>query len=137
MGHNLVIIVVWNVFCISLYGINSDVIHLLVLFEDRCHAHCLNTNVICLFVLFRQESCVFIHIIYTMKLCTWFSCLNNAQHSCLNNTNLWNNKLCTDLKRIYETYKFVMILSNYFFQNIKGPKLILVGFFNPFHNFLI
>ncbi len=29
-----------------------------------------------------------IHVVYTQKLCTRLSCLNNAQHSCLNNMNL-------------------------------------------------
>jgi hypothetical protein len=33
MGHDLAIIVVRNVFFIGSYGINIDVIHLLVLFE--------------------------------------------------------------------------------------------------------
>jgi hypothetical protein len=32
MGHDLTIIVIQNLFFISLYGINTDVIHLLVLF---------------------------------------------------------------------------------------------------------
>jgi len=33
MGHDLVIIVMRNVFSIGSYGIDKDVIHLLVLFE--------------------------------------------------------------------------------------------------------
>jgi hypothetical protein len=33
MGHDLTIIVVWNLFFVSSYRINMDVIHLLVLFE--------------------------------------------------------------------------------------------------------
>ncbi len=78
MGHNLIIIVVRNLFFISLYGIDTYVIHLLVLFEHRCCVHYLDTNVICLFVLFRHKCCVSIRIVYTGKLCTRFLCLNNA-----------------------------------------------------------
>jgi hypothetical protein len=37
MGHDLVIIVMWNLFFIGSYGINMDVIHLLVLFGHWCH----------------------------------------------------------------------------------------------------
>jgi hypothetical protein len=55
MGHNLAIIVVQNLLFISSYGINTDVIHLLVLFEHQCHVHCLDMNVVCLFVLFTHE----------------------------------------------------------------------------------
>jgi hypothetical protein len=33
MGHDLAIIVMWNMFFIGSYGININVIHLLVLFE--------------------------------------------------------------------------------------------------------
>jgi hypothetical protein len=36
-------------FVIGLYGIDIDVIYLLILFEHQCHAHCLNMNVICIF----------------------------------------------------------------------------------------
>jgi hypothetical protein len=70
MGRDLARIVVRNLFFIGLYGIDMDFIHLFVLFEHRCHVHCLNTNVICLFVLFKLECCVSIHIVYTQKLCT-------------------------------------------------------------------
>jgi hypothetical protein len=55
MGHNLAIIVVQNLLFISSYGINTDVIHLLVLFEHQCHVHCLDMNVVCLFVLFTNK----------------------------------------------------------------------------------
>ncbi len=65
MGHDLAIIVVQNLFFIGSYGIHMDVIHLLVLFEYRCHVHCLNMNVICLFVLFRHDCCMFIRVAYT------------------------------------------------------------------------
>jgi hypothetical protein len=78
MGHDLAIIVVRNLFFISLFGIDMDVIHLLVLFEHRCCVHCLNMNVICLFVLFRHECCVSIRIVYTQKSCTQLPYLNNA-----------------------------------------------------------
>jgi hypothetical protein len=98
MGHNFVIIVLPNLFFISLYGINIDVIHLLVLFEHWCHAHRLNTNVICQFMLFRHKCCMFIRVVYTWKPCTQLPCPNNAWHSCLNNTNLWNNIFCSNLE---------------------------------------
>jgi len=78
MGHDLTIIVVRNLLFISLYGIDTNVIHLLVLFELQCRVHCLNTNVICTFVLFKHKCCVSIHIVYTQKLCTPLACLNNA-----------------------------------------------------------
>jgi hypothetical protein len=70
MGHNFAIIVVRNFLFIGSYGIDMDVIHLLVLFEHQCCVHYLNTNVICLFILCKHECCVSIHIIYTQKLCT-------------------------------------------------------------------
>jgi hypothetical protein len=35
-------------------------------------------------------------------------CLNNAWHSCVNNTNPWNNKFHMDLERTHKVYKFVM-----------------------------
>ncbi len=106
MGHNLIIIVVWILFFISLYGIDMNVIHLFVLFEHQCCAHYLNTNVVCLFILFKHECCMSIHVVYTWKLCTWLMCLNNAQHLCLNNTNLWNNKFHTVLERTHEACKY-------------------------------
>jgi hypothetical protein len=34
-----------------------NVIHLFVLFEHRCHVHYLNTNIVCLFMLFTHEQC--------------------------------------------------------------------------------
>jgi hypothetical protein len=88
MGHNLIIIVAQNLIFIGSYGIDTDVIHLFILFEDQCCAHYLDTNVICLFVLFRHECCMSIHVVYTQKSRTRLSCLYNAQHSCLNNMNL-------------------------------------------------
>jgi len=50
MGHDLAIIVMRNLLFIGWYGINTDVIHLLVLFEHSYPVHRLNINVICLFV---------------------------------------------------------------------------------------
>jgi hypothetical protein len=97
-----------NLFFISSYGIDTDVIHLLVMFEHRCLAHYLDTIVICLFKLFRHKCYLSIRIIYTWKLCTRLPCLNNAWHSCINDTNPWNNKFHTNLEWTHETYKFVM-----------------------------
>jgi hypothetical protein len=47
----MAIIVVQNLFFMGFCGINIDVIHLFVLFEHQCCAYCLNTNVICIFIL--------------------------------------------------------------------------------------
>ncbi len=77
-----------NFLFISLDGIDTNVIHLLVLFEDWCHVHCLDTNVICLFVLFRHRCCMSIHVVYKWKSCTQLMCLNNAWHLYLHNKNL-------------------------------------------------
>jgi hypothetical protein len=107
-GHDLAKIVMWNFLFIGSYGINTNVIHLLVLFKHWCHVHCLDMNVICMFVLFRHKCYVFIHIVYTWKLCTWLSYLNNASHSCVDDTNLWNNKFRMNLEWTYKAYKFVM-----------------------------
>jgi hypothetical protein len=101
MGHNLVIIIVWNVFFVSSYGINTNFINLLMLFEHWYHAHFLDTNVICLFVLFKHGCCMFIHVVYIRKLYTRLLRLNNPQHSCLTNTNyeitnfahIWNEPM--------------------------------------------
>jgi hypothetical protein len=109
MGHNLAIVVVGNLHFIRSYEINTNVIHLLVLFEYQCHVHCLDMNVICLFVLIKHGCYMSICVVYTRKSCTWLSCLNHAWHSCLNNTNPWNNKFRMNLKRMHEAYKFVMI----------------------------
>ncbi len=69
MGHDLAIIVVQNLLFIGSYGIDMDVIHLLVLFEHQCCVHCLNTNVICMFVLFIHRCYMFICVVYTQKSC--------------------------------------------------------------------
>jgi hypothetical protein len=97
----------WNLFFISSYGINMNVIHLLVLFEHWCHEHYLDTNVICSFILFRHRCYVPICVVYTWKKL----CLSNAWHFCLNNMNLWNNKFHMDLKQTYGTCKFVMTIT--------------------------
>jgi hypothetical protein len=110
MGHELTIIVTWNLFLTCSYGTNINVIHLLVLFEHWYCAHCLYTNVICLFVLFKHKYCIYIHVVYTWKSCIGLLCLYNEQHSCLNNTNIWNNKFHMDLKQTHETCKFVMMM---------------------------
>ncbi len=110
MGHNLTIIVMRNLFFIGLYEIDTNVIHLFVLFEHRYHVHCLDMNIICPFILFKHECCVFICIVYIWKLCTQLPCLNNASHSCVNNTHPWNDKFRTDLEWTHEAYKFVMWL---------------------------
>jgi hypothetical protein len=110
MGHDLTIIVVRNLFFISSYEIDMNVIHLFLLFEHWCCVHCLNTNVICPFVLFKHECSVFICIVYIWKSCTQLLCLNNAWHLCVNDTNPWNNKFRMDLEWTHEAYKFVMWL---------------------------
>jgi hypothetical protein len=56
MGHDLTIIVVINLLFKGLYGIDTNVIHLFVLFEHQYHVHCLDMNVVCLFVLFTHKS---------------------------------------------------------------------------------
>jgi hypothetical protein len=65
MGHNLTILVMRNLLFIGSYGINTNVIHLFVLFKHQCHARCLNTNIICLFILFRHGCYMFICVVYT------------------------------------------------------------------------
>jgi hypothetical protein len=72
MGHHLVIIVVQNLLFIGSNGRDINVIHLLVLFEHQCHVHYLNTNVICLFVLFKHGYCTSIRIVYTKVVHTTF-----------------------------------------------------------------
>jgi hypothetical protein len=111
MDHNFAIIVVWNIFFIGLYGINTNVIPLLVLFEHWYHAHYLDINVICIFVLFRHECYMSTHVVYTQKSGTQLLCLNNTWHLCLNFTNLWNNKFRMNLEQTHEAYKFVMCSS--------------------------
>jgi hypothetical protein len=64
MDHDLIIIVMQNSFFTGLYGIDSYVIHLLVLFEHQYHVHNLDINVICLFILFKHECCMPICVVY-------------------------------------------------------------------------
>ncbi len=78
MGHNLRIIVVQNFLFIGSYEINTNVIHLLVLFEYQCHVHSLNTNVVFLFVLLKHRCYMSICVIYTRKPCTLLLCLNHT-----------------------------------------------------------
>ncbi len=134
MGHDLAIIVVRNFLFIVLYGIDTNVIHLIVLFEHQCLVHCLNTNVTCMFILlFRHGCCMYIHIVYTWKSCTQLLCLNNARHSCLNDTNPWNNIFHMDLEQTHETYKFVMAcnevqngLDDYVYQILDYQFVVVV-----------
>jgi hypothetical protein len=107
MGHNLVIIVMWNLVFICLYGIYTNVIHLFVLFEHWWGAHCFDTNVICLFILFIHRCCMSICVVYAQMPCTQLFCLNNTQYSYLNNMNPWNNTFHTDLEQTHEACKFV------------------------------
>jgi hypothetical protein len=119
MGHDSTIIVVWNFLFIGLYGIDMDVIHLLVFFEHQCCAHYLNKNVICLFILFKHGCCMFIHFVCTWKSCTWLLYLRNAKHSCLTNMNLWSNTFCMELEQTHEAYKFVMMHTLCFFFSLR------------------
>jgi hypothetical protein len=109
MGHDLAIIVMQNLLFIGSYGIDMNVIHLIVLFEHWSCAHFFDTNVVCLFVLFTHWCYMFIPIIYTQKSCKQFPCLNNAWHSCLNNMNPWNDRFHIDLEWTHGVYKFVML----------------------------
>jgi hypothetical protein len=81
--------------------------YMCIVWTSMLCAHHLNTNVICIFVLVKHR-CMSICVVYTWKLCTQLSCLNNAWHLCLNNTNLWNNKFCMDLKQTHKAYNVVM-----------------------------
>jgi hypothetical protein len=116
MGHNFTIIVVQKFLFIGSYEVDTNVIHLLVLFEHWCCVHCLNMNVICMFVLFKHECCVSIHIVYIRKSCTRLPCLNNAWHSCANDMNPLNNRLRMDLEQIHEAYKSVMNIFHFLQQ---------------------
>ncbi len=63
--------------------------------------------------LFRHGCCMSIHVVYTQKSFTQFSCSNNAWKLCLNNMNLWNNKFCVYLKWTYEDCKFVKMIKEW------------------------
>ncbi len=95
---------------------------------------CLDTNVMCLFVLFRHNCWMSICVVYTQKLCTQLLCLNNAWHSCLNDTNPWNTKFCMNLEWTHEAYKFVtngsiLTMSWYIFFHSFFALRVLVGIF--------
>jgi len=137
MGQALAIIVVWNLLFIGSFRLDMDATHLIVLFEHPCHVHCLDMNVICLFILFNDECCVSICIVYIRKSCTQFPCLNNAWHSCVKDTNLWNNKFRMDFKRTHDAYKFVMCVLWYTIKNDQDhwPSM-LISYFHEFKNYL-
>jgi len=79
MGHDLVIIIMQNLFFIGSYGIDMDVIHLLIILEHRYHVHLFRHEChICLFVLFKHKCYMSIYVVYTQKSYTQCSCLNNA-----------------------------------------------------------
>jgi hypothetical protein len=64
MGHNLTTIIIQNLFFLSSYEIDTNVIHLFVLIEYQCHVHYLN-----LLVLFIHTCCMSIRIVYTRNSC--------------------------------------------------------------------
>jgi hypothetical protein len=74
MGHDLIIIVMQNLHFMGLYGIYTDVIHLFVLFEHQDVVHCLNTNVICMFV-FLVTNVVCLFMLFTHESCTHNFCV--------------------------------------------------------------
>jgi hypothetical protein len=45
-SHDFAIIVVWTLLFIGSYGIDTNVIHLFILFEHQCCVHCLDMNVV-------------------------------------------------------------------------------------------
>ncbi len=110
MGYDLAVIVTQNFLFIGSYGID--------------------TNVICMIVLFRHKCYMSICVVYIRKLCTYLLCLNNAWHSCLNDTNPWNNKFYTNFERTHEAYKFVLKGIGVFPCLLKMPSLEL--YFNLF-----
>jgi hypothetical protein len=112
-SRNLAIIVIQNLLFIGSYRKDMNVIHLFVLFEHRCCVHYFDTNVTYLFILFKDECFMSICIVYTQKLCTRLSCLNNAWRLRVYDTNPWNNIFRTDLEWFHEAYKFVMKLFIY------------------------
>jgi hypothetical protein len=115
MGHNLAIIVMRNFLFIGSYGID--------------------TNLICLFLLFKHKFCVSICVVYTWKSCKRLPCLNNAWHLCVNNTNPWNNRFFIDLERTHEAYKFVMwpsTMTTSFILNMFVKQHCLTWILRPF-----
>jgi hypothetical protein len=64
MGHDLAIIVMRTLLFIGLYGIDTNVIHLFVLFEHQCCAHCSDTNVDVYLCCLRRKV---VHMIFVFK----------------------------------------------------------------------
>jgi hypothetical protein len=89
---------------IYLYCLNINVVCIVWTWMSYAYSYCLNT------------CCVFIRIVYTQKSCTWLSCLNNAWHLCVNDTNPWNNRFLMDLEWTHEAYKIVMNSSTWTFE---------------------
>jgi hypothetical protein len=71
-------IIVQNLFFIGLCEIDTNVIHLFILFEHQCCAYCLNTNVIRIFILNMDVVCLF--MLFTHRSHAHNTCLNNAWH---------------------------------------------------------
>jgi hypothetical protein len=105
-----------NKFNGSQFGNNSCAkfaFHRFVWNKHECHSSTCVIWTLMSCTLFRHGCCMSIHVVYTWKSFTQFSCLNNAWHLCSNNTNLWNNKFCTYLKRTYEACKFVRMIKEW------------------------
>jgi hypothetical protein len=102
-GNNSCVKSIFHKFVWNKHGCHSFI----ELFEHWYHVHCFNTNIICLFILFKHECCMSIRVVYTWKSCTWLPYINNAQH--LNNASLWNNKFCMHLEWTHEACKFMML----------------------------
>jgi len=123
MDYNLVIIVVQNLFFIGSYGIDINVF---------IYVYFLNINVMCIvltiisyaylyclsWMLYVFLCCLHMKVVYTTSMFKW--------HSCLSNTNPWNNKFHTNLKRTYEACKFVM----YVFATLHTSKCFIKHFIN-------
>jgi hypothetical protein len=110
---------VWNI-----HGCHSSICivwtsRCCALFKHKCNMH------VCIF---SHKCCMSIHVVYTWKLYTQFLCLNNAQHSYLNNKNLRNNKFCTNLEWTHVACKFVM-----FPWHSKNQATIPIDFIHSSH----
>jgi len=105
LNHNHKLYVSWfgDSSCVQI------VFHRFVWNRHGCHSFICNvwTSMSC--ALFKHKCCVSIRIVYIWKLCIKLLCFNNAWHSCVNDTNLWNNRFRMDLFQIHEAYEFVMI----------------------------
>jgi len=69
------------------------------------YLYCLNIDVMCIVL---NKCHMPIHIVYMCMFYVNLCCLNNAQFSYLNNTNLGNNIFHTNMEWTHEAYKFVM-----------------------------